>query len=127
MTLISPATQSTSPSGPPSADRILELICLVQGDDLRNAFPLKIDSRESVGTLKQAIKKACIRLRSYRHPRLWNVSIPADGLLTRDPRILDLAEDQSLLLPTNRLSKIFSDPLGEEDIHVVVRASAVGE
>jgi hypothetical protein len=53
--IISSATQSSSPSGPSLTNRILELNCLVQGDDLRNIFPVKIDSTESVGSLKKAI------------------------------------------------------------------------
>jgi hypothetical protein len=109
--------------------RTLELNCLVQGDDFRNAFPVKIGSHESVGTLKQAIRKEnehAFRGVDAHNLVLWKVSIAADGLVKQDPRIHDLAEDQSLL-PTNRLSKVFSDALEEEHIHIVVRAPSTSE
>jgi len=122
--VISPAAHSGSPSGQPPTHRTLELNCLVQGDDFRNAFPVKIGSHESVDTLKQRIRKEnehAFTGVDAHNLVLWKVSIAADGLVKQDPRICDLSEDQSLL-PTNRLSKVFSDALEEEHIHIVVRA-----
>jgi hypothetical protein len=117
------------PSGPASTNRNLEINCLVQGDDLRNIFPVKIGSHESVGTFKQAIRKG--KEPALDHVPadtlvLWKVSIPAESLVRQDPRILDLDKDHSLL-PTNQLSEVFSDALQEEHIHVVVRAPNHGE
>jgi hypothetical protein len=109
--------------------RTLELNCLVQGDNLRNAFLVKICSHESVGTLKQAIRKekepAFDRVPADTFV-LWKISIPVDGPVKQDPRILDLDEDQSLML-TNRLSKLFSDALEEEHIYIVVHALRAGK
>jgi hypothetical protein len=127
--VISPAAHSGSPSGQPSTHRTLELNCLVQGDDLRNAFPVKIGSHESVGTLKQRIRKenepAFDRVPAHTLV-LWNVFIPADGLVKEDPRVHDLDEDQSLS-PLDELSEVFSASLPRKHIHIVVRAPPVGE
>jgi hypothetical protein len=102
---------------------------LVQGDDLRNIFPVKIDSTESVGVLKDLIKDK--KQHAFEHVDantlvLWKVSIPANGLLNDDPRILGLSEGESLQ-PAIRLSKVFSDVIEEEHIHVVVRAPPMGK
>jgi hypothetical protein len=107
----------------------LKINCLVQGDNPRSAFTVGIANTENVSALKQAIRKG--KEPAFDHVPadtlvLWKVSIPTDSLVNQDPRIRDLDKDHSLL-PTNRLSKVFSDALQEEHIHVVVRAPNHGE
>jgi len=108
--------------------RTLELNCLVQGDDFRNAFPVKIGSHESVGTLKQRIreeKEHAFKGVDADTLVLWKVSL-SDGLVKQDPRILDLVEDQSLS-PLEELSEVFSVSLPRKHIHIVVRAPSTSE
>jgi hypothetical protein len=53
------------------------------------------------------------------------VSIPANGPLNHDPRILGLSEDESLQL-LEELSEVFSASLPRKHRHVVVRAPPAG-
>jgi hypothetical protein len=110
-------------------NRILELNCLVQGDNLRNAFPVKVDITETVGTLKELIKDK--KKHAFQHVDtntlvLWKVSIPANGPLHDDPTILGLSEGESLQ-PLEELSEVFSMSLPRKHIHVVVRAPPMGK
>jgi hypothetical protein len=109
--------------------RTLELNCLVQGDDLRNAFSVEIASTKNVSALKQRIRKE--KEPAFDHVPadtlvLWKVSIPADGLAKQNPRVHDLDEDQSLS-PLEELSEVFSGSLRRKHIHIVVQAPPVGE
>jgi hypothetical protein len=104
--------------------RTLELNCLVLGDDSSNIFPVKIESTESVGTLKDAIKeKKQERFKSVDADSivLWKVSITDDDGLQQQIEGLNLVEEQSLRRPAARLSKIFSDPVEDEHVHILVR------
>ena len=113
-------------------DRILELNCLVQGDDLSHLFTVKIGKSENVSTLKDMIKEK--KTHAFRNIDadslvLWKVSMPTDGLDTQDPGIVDL-DDHQALLPMDALSEVFSndEPL-RKYLHIVVRSPphAAGE
>jgi hypothetical protein len=59
----------------------LELNCFVLGDDPNRVFPIKIDSTESVGTLKKVIKdkkKPDFDQVPADALKVWKVSIPVD-------------------------------------------------
>jgi Crinkler effector protein N-terminal domain len=107
----------------------LEINCFVQGDDPRNVSTVLIPNTKNVSVLKQAIRKEKENIFKGIDAEtlvLWKVSIPSDGLVEQDPRILDLDEDQSLV-PMHRLSNVFSDALKQDHIHIVVRAPPAGE
>jgi hypothetical protein len=102
----------------------VELNCLVLGDDSRHVFPVKIATTESVGALKKAIKNE--KKNVFQHVDadalvLWKVSILDDDGLQRRIEDLNLVEEQSLRRPAARLSKIFSDPVEDEHVHILVR------
>src|SRR5437868_6566826 len=90
---------------------ILELNCLILGEDASHLFSVKIDSTESVFTLKEVIKdKKSI---AFQHVDansliLWKVSIPVDSEFKDKIGELKL-DDKKSLLAVDRLSKLFSD------------------
>jgi hypothetical protein len=104
--------------------RTLELYCLVVEDEPSSLFPVKIESTESVGTLKDLIwLKKQERFKGVDADTLvlWKVSIPDDDGLQQGIEELNLIEEQSLRQPAARLSKIFSDPVEDEHVHILVR------
>src|SRR5271168_4915254 len=111
--------------------RTLELYCLVVGDEPSSLFPVKVESTESVGTLKDMIKKKkepLFDLVPADTLVLWKVSIFSDDDgLQRRIEDLNLVEEQSLRRPAARLSKIFSDPVEDEHVHILVRPPRVRE
>jgi hypothetical protein len=126
---LSSATHSNPSPGPPSTDHTLQLNCLVQGDNLCNAFSVEIASTKNASALQKAIRKE--KEHAFKGVDadtlvLWKVSMPADGPVKQDPRIHDLDEDQSLSL-LEELSEVFSALLPRNHIHIVVRAPPVGE
>jgi Crinkler effector protein N-terminal domain len=108
----------------------LEINYFVQGQDPRhNVSTVVIPNTKNVSALRQAIwkeKEHAFKGVDANTLVLWKVSIPSDSLVERDPRIIDLNENQSLL-PMNRLSKVFSDVPEEDHIHILVRAPPAGE
>jgi hypothetical protein len=102
---------------------------LVQGDDSRRVFQLEIVSTKTVSALKKAIwieKKHAFQHVDTNTLVLWKVSIPANGPLNDDLRILGLSEGESLQ-PLEELSEVFSASLPRKHIHVVVRATPMGK
>jgi hypothetical protein len=112
----------------------LELNCLVLGDDPTHAFPVKIASTESVGTLKKAIKDE--KKPVFDH-------IPADALnIFRVSFFVDDDLDATLngfkpkhnpqngvhhlSTAVKRLKGVFQDPI-DEHIHVIVLSPHAGE
>jgi hypothetical protein len=80
---------------------ILELNCLVHGDDPHNIFPVKIASTESVGTLKKAIKeekKVTLEHIDADALKLWKVSIPVDAEYKENVGEVEFVMEQSYRL-----------------------------
>ncbi|KAI9445411.1 hypothetical protein H4582DRAFT_920285 [Lactarius indigo] len=101
----------------------LELNCLILGEDRDHIFSLKILSSECVGTLEEAIKDK--NNNTFQHVdvdglELWDVSIAVDDYFEEKISNLEL-ESSKRLLPVRKLSLVFSDPLEDEHLHVVVR------
>jgi hypothetical protein len=104
-----------------SPHRILELNCLILGQDPKHIFSVKIARTESISTLKEAIKE---KKNAFRHIdadtlTVWQVSILDDGSLGRNLREINIS-DESSLRPTQKLSGLFSEPPIEGHLHVVV-------
>jgi hypothetical protein len=115
----------TRPS--PNSERLLELNCLVLGDDPGRVFPVKIAASESVGTLKEAIKDK--KKHAFEHVDadtlvLWNVSIPVDesfgDSLKKTLGKRGLPENGQLSAVT-RLSKIFREQPDDGQLHIVIK------
>jgi hypothetical protein len=101
---------------------ILELNCLVHGDDPRNIFPVKIASTESVGTLKKAIKEenpASFHDVDARSLHIWKVSIPVEAYLKENVGEVELG-DGAELSPVEVLSDVFSPIPTQKHLHIVV-------
>ncbi|RKP23898.1 hypothetical protein SYNPS1DRAFT_30342, partial [Syncephalis pseudoplumigaleata] len=106
------------------ADELL-LFCLVDGKPPKLAFSIDIPLSRTVYNLKEYIKSkdsdsfenvdACCL-------NLWKVSIPVNICNLQRGLLLDTinTENKEYLMPTNKLSKVFSDPPPEDTIHIIV-------
>ncbi|KAF8924384.1 hypothetical protein BGZ58_001838, partial [Dissophora ornata] len=100
------------------------LFCLVDGESTSRAFPATIQSVEIIGSLKKLIK-------AEKTPRfddiaadeltLWRVSIPITDDDEEVPIMLETLDEKKKLGPATRLSKVFSEDLPEETIHILVQ------
>jgi Crinkler effector protein N-terminal domain len=123
--MIHPVLPPSLPSAP-----ILELYCVVEGDDPNHVFLVKIARTESVGMLKKAIKEE--KKVAFEHVdadslQLWKVSMEADDRLKENVEELALREEK-VLSSVARLSTVFSDKLQDERVHVIVGpAPLIGE
>ena len=108
---------------------IFELNCFVHDDDPRYVFPVKITRTESVGTLKRSIKDdnpewfLDIDARSLV---LWKVSIPVNDSFGENMSRVEL-RDEDVLLPVDRLSKVFLCQPEDGDLHIIVHSLPAGE
>jgi len=112
-----------------SVDRILELNCLVLGDDPNHVFAVEISNAKTVSALKKAIKNE--KKHTFQHVDadalvLWNVSVPVDRSLEENINNFFLANEESLS-PVHKLSKVFPDLPEEEHLHIVVKSPPIGE
>jgi hypothetical protein len=110
----------------------LVINCLVRGDDSGRAFSVKIAKSETVGALKDAIKKkmehACDGIDAVLLD-LWKVSdsnLPDDRNLKDKISELKL-DDKQPLSPMAKLSTVFSEKPEDEHLHIVVRVPPAGE
>ena len=109
---------------------LLNLNCWVLGEDSTRIFPVKIDSAENVGALKEAIKEKMKP--NFNHITanslvLWKVAIPIDEDANLETEVKNLRlHEEKPLWTTNGLLKIFSD-LDKETLHVVVKAPPISE
>ncbi|KAF8914827.1 hypothetical protein BGZ58_005653, partial [Dissophora ornata] len=102
----------------------LNLTCLVDGES--TSFPVKIESSETIGTLKKAIK--------LEKPNdfsdvdadkltLWRVSIPV--LPKKDRKEISLADvplnSKEELDETDDISDVFKEPPPKKTIHIIVQ------
>jgi len=103
---------------------MLSLFCYILGDDPNDIFPVEIDSSKSIGNLKDVIKakkSPTFNNISADKLRLWKVSIAADDVFENSIDGNNF-EDTTSLRPTNKLSRVFPEPLLDDHIHIVVRS-----
>ena len=117
----------TRPS--PNSERLLELNCLVLGDDPSCVFTVKIAASESVSTLRETIKDK--KKHAFEHVDadtlvLWKVSIPVDESVKDSLSRLDLAGQRSLS-SVHRLSNVFTNAPEEGHLHIAVKAPRTGK
>ncbi|KAG9019919.1 hypothetical protein FS842_007742, partial [Serendipita sp. 407] len=98
----------------------LEIWCIVLGEKV--PFPVTIARNQSVGHLKKAIYNETKTL-AFTSPHLltlYKINLPGDDNL---PKIVEDMKLGSLqpLNPTHRLSEVFSAPLGDETVHILVQ------
>jgi hypothetical protein len=101
----------------------LQLNCWVFGDDDSQVFPIKIGNKESVGTLKKAIKeekKPVLDHVTADSLTLWKVSIPVGRRLQQNLANEDLTNETSLS-SVDDLVDVFSDELHRKHLHIVVK------
>ena len=108
---------------------VIELNCLEAGDPKSNIFTVHISAKEKVAILKDKIKEK--KKPKYDH-------VPADNLLLWTGPISidddDFAEntkkdkfaEEDSLLPVKRLSGLFKGDMGDDDVHVIVKAPLIG-
>jgi hypothetical protein len=105
--------------GPP----LLQLNCLVLGDDPSCVFSVKIDSNENVSMLRKSIKdekKPAFDSITADRLDLWNVSIKIDDNL---PENLRERPREKALRPTEILSDVFPNGTpAVNTLHIVVDA-----
>ena len=99
---------------------MITIFCLVHGEPIANAFPVKIPLSDTISDLKKLIKEekapefddiAADKL------KLWSISIPIN-----DTEKLKNIEENSMqeLFPTDEIADVFSTPL-KKHIHVIVK------
>jgi len=102
---------------------MLRLFCYVLGDYPSRVFPVNIDSSETIGDLKDAIKakkSPIFNDVSADMLDLFKVSIAADDMF-KNGTDGNKFEDTRSLRPTSKLSRVFPEPLLDDHIHVVVK------
>jgi len=107
-------------------NNLLTLFCLVDGES--TPFPVKIESTETIGGLKKAIKDE--KTNDFNDVdadklTLWRVSIPDDDDDDDDriPIVLDNVnnKDKKKLRETRELSEVFPAKPPKNTIHVIVQ------
>ena len=109
-------------SASPDLQSLLELNCLVLGDQCNHIFPVEIAGTKSVGSLKEAIKEK--KHAAFQHIDtdaldLWNVSKVVDQTLKNNLGKVNFLEKESLS-PVDKLSKVFPNLPVEGRLHIVV-------
>jgi hypothetical protein len=110
-----------------SPHRILELNCLILGQDPKHIFSVKITKTESISTLKEVIKGK--KKNAFRHIDadtliVWQVSVLGDSSLGQNLEELSLSEESSLG-PMQNLSELFSEPPIHKHLHILVQPPPV--
>ncbi|KAG0012825.1 hypothetical protein BGZ81_001354 [Podila clonocystis] len=97
----------------------LSLNCMVEGDP--TAFPVNIQSTNTVGQLKQAIQ-AELRLNiPSKDLMLWQVNIPDGASEEEMSNVLSRLNEENKLSPLRRLQPQFPDGAAEGVIHIFVK------
>ncbi|KAG5634558.1 hypothetical protein H0H81_001534 [Sphagnurus paluster] len=107
----------------------LKLFCAVEAEDMawNNIFPIEVDSRKTVGDLKDAIKEK--KKPDFDHIpadklALFKVSIPVDDNSPDKSLNVDV-EPLKSLLPTKPLSQLF--PRADEShLHLIIQVPIAG-
>ncbi|KAI8357233.1 hypothetical protein B0O80DRAFT_309545 [Mortierella sp. GBAus27b] len=104
-------------------DKQLTLFCLVEGEATDNAFPVSTSSATTVGELKKLIKAKETNQFSdvdANQLTLWKVCIAITDN-EELPILLDRLNEKKKLGPATRISKVFTEELPEETVHIVVQ------
>ncbi|KAG2116465.1 uncharacterized protein F5147DRAFT_768830 [Suillus discolor] len=99
---------------------LINLNCLVLGDHPGNIFPVKIALTDTVGNLKELIKKSRTAFRDLDvcTLRLWKVDLPVDDSFERTVNELEL-DQQKLLSTVDGMFEVFDSPQYKH-LHIVV-------
>jgi hypothetical protein len=103
---------------------VLELNCLVLGDDTSHVFTVKIPNNDNVSALKKAIwteKTPVFGDIPADQLVLWKVSFPDDENLQQTLDKLELSEGDALRRSSARLSKVFPTRPEDEHLHILVK------
>jgi hypothetical protein len=107
-----------------SHNRRRELFCWVFGDESNKVFSVEISDHESVGVLKVAIKdktKPTFDHIAAHALDLYKISVPEDEVHAKVAQIdLDYLKKLDVLMPIYKLSRVFSYPLLDDDVYVVI-------
>ncbi|KAG0069968.1 hypothetical protein BGZ92_004574, partial [Podila epicladia] len=103
-------------------DNKISLCCVVDGESI--SFPVKIESTETIGDLKDAIKTALSPQFddiAAKDLTLWRVSISLVPLKDRKPIILKQIDSAEELDPGNDISDEFEERPPKKTIHIIVQ------
>ncbi|KAF8909058.1 hypothetical protein BGZ58_006036, partial [Dissophora ornata] len=103
-------------------NNLLTLFCLVEGES--TPFPVKIESSESIGELKKAIKTEIpdtLNGIDAKDLTLWRVEVPLAPLQDRKPIVLNEVDSATELDPTDDLADVFEVQPPKKRIHVIVQ------
>ncbi|KAG0199074.1 hypothetical protein BGX28_007600 [Mortierella sp. GBA30] len=103
---------------------MFKLFCLVNGEAVSNAFPVKIPSDETIGDLKKLIK-------AEKSPdfdditadrlTLWHVSVPIAEDDEEAHVSLEALNEKTRPPPTKRLTKLFVESPPGDTVHILVQ------
>ena len=109
--------------------RLLTLNCYVRGDDQDRVFEVEIGENKSIASLKKAIKDE--KSQTFRDVDvdslvLWKGSVSFDRRLKQEVEKINFREEKPLQ-PGDVLSRVFSDGVDREVVHIVVDPPHPGE
>src|SRR4051812_25396114 len=105
----------------------ISFFCIVEGDEVSRAFEVKVKDTLTVSGLKEKIvqeKRNKFKNADSVDLDLWQVKIPITEE-TENVILLDSTGMKKKLLPSNTMSKVFSDGVPEETISILVEKSNV--
>ena len=111
----------------------IDLNCWVFGDKppRKRIFPLRVSRSQTVHYLRKAVKdekKPALDHIATNSLDLWKVSMPIDKNVDAKLRVINLHHGPvKELLPTQRLSQVFSTPPLEDHLHIIVQLPTAGE
>jgi hypothetical protein len=100
------------------------LFCLVHGESITNAFPVKIPQADTVGDLKELIKlKKAPEFDTIAADKLmlWKVNIPTDNATALKELVLENNKEKGIqeLLPLDDIAEAIPTPL-KRHIHIII-------
>jgi hypothetical protein len=113
---------------------MLELNCLVLGEDQSHIFAIEIEDNKKVSALRDVIKDK--KKHAFEHSdadalQIYKVSFPVDPELDATLKHFRAEHDPDngvhhLFMPVKRLNGVFENPI-DEHLHVIVLPPPVGE
>jgi hypothetical protein len=108
----------------PDHASVLELNCLVLGDDTSHIFTVKIPDNDNVSALKKAIWTQ--KTPEFNHVAadklvIWQVSFPDDDNLPQMLDELNFVESNALRRASTKLSKVFPTRPEDEHLHILIQ------
>ncbi|KAG0325630.1 hypothetical protein BG000_001729 [Podila horticola] len=108
-----------------TANYLMSLFCLVDGESASNVFPVKLSADESIGDLKNLIKTALSPQFddvTAKDLTLWRVSIPITDDDNAIPILLNnVTSDKKKLGPVDDISDVFEVRPPKKTIHIIVQ------